>query len=91
MNVENNMVKIHTPKGFFEVMVSTDPEYPGVDVEIIPNSQIAPKDKKKLTASRPRVVFELKEGETLRAVIWDDPDQEDYTKEIRFNLEEEDE
>lgn len=36
------------------------------------------------TLSRPRVLFEKPVDDKLRALIWDDADNEDYTKEIVF-------
>lgn len=58
---------------------TTDPDYPGIDVEFVSDSDNGE------YASRPRVLFEkpVEEGE-LRALVWDDKNSEDYTKEIIF-------
>lgn len=58
---------------------SQDPDYPGIDVEFVPDSDNGG------YASRPRVLFEkpVEDGE-LRALVWDDKNSEDYTNEIIF-------
>lgn len=58
---------------------SQDPDYPGIDVEFVPDSDNGE------YASRPRVLFEkpVEDGE-LRALVWDDKNSEDYTNEIIF-------
>jgi len=58
---------------------ATDPDYPGIDVEFVPDSDNGE------YASRPRVLFEkpVEDGE-LRALVWDDKNSEDYTNEIIF-------
>jgi len=72
-----NIVK--TPYGYFDISVSEDENYPGVDVEFVHNND------KGEHASRPRVLFELPKGEDLRVLIWEEKDSEDYTKEIIFD------
>ena len=58
---------------------SQDPDYPGIDVEFVLDSDNGE------YASRPRVLFEkpVEDGE-LRALVWDDKNSEDYTNEIIF-------
>lgn len=58
---------------------SQDTDYPGIDVEFVPDSDNGEH------ASRPRVLFEkpVEDGE-LRALVWDDKNSEDYTNEITF-------
>ena len=58
---------------------SQDPDYPGIDVEFVSDSDNGE------YASRPRVLFEkpVEDGE-LRALVWDDKNSEDYTNEIIF-------
>ena len=58
---------------------SQDTDYPGIDVEFVPDSDNGE------YASRPRVLFEkpVEDGE-LRALVWDDKNSEDYTNEIIF-------
>lgn len=58
---------------------SLDPEYPGIDVEFISDSDNGG------YASRPRVLFEMPvEYGELRVLVWDDKNSEDYTEEIIF-------
>lgn len=65
--------------GYFVATEASDPDYPGIDVEFVPDSDNGE------YASRPRVLFErpVENGE-LRALIWDDKTSEDYTNEIIF-------
>ena len=58
---------------------SQDTDYPGINVEFVPDSDNGE------YASRPRVLFEkpVEDGE-LRALVWDDKNSEDYTNEIIF-------
>ncbi len=67
-------------RGYFEVMLGCDPNYPGVDVEFISSN-----DDSKNKASRPRVVFEYPKDGGLRMLIWADRDSEDYTDIIEFD------
>lgn len=65
--------------GALYVDTSPEPnEYPGVDIEFIADGE--PKN----TLSRPRVLVEKPKGEKLRALIWDNPDSEDYSKEVEL-------
>lgn len=64
--------------GFLVAIKSIEPEYPGIDIEFV-------KDNFKYEGqSRPRILFEKPEDGELRALIWDDENSEDYTKEIEF-------
>lgn len=58
---------------------SQDTDYPGIDIEFVPDSDNGE------YASRARVLFEkpVEDGE-LRALVWDDKNSEDYTNEIIF-------
>lgn len=62
--------------GYFRVDKSQDPEYPGIDVEFVPDKHNG--------LSMPRILFEKPRDGKLRALIWNDPEQEDYTEEIEF-------
>ncbi len=64
--------------GYLKATVCPDPDYPGIDVEYI-----ADNDKGE-ELSRPRVLIEYPIDGDLRALIWNDPTDEDYTKEIVF-------
>lgn len=71
-------IKIRVKNGYLEAAISPDPNYPGIDIEYIPD------DKTRERLSRPRVLVEYPEDDTLRALIWNDPMNEDYTKEIKL-------
>ena len=73
--------KVPMKNGYLEIIASFDKDYPGLDIEFIP-------DKYEMKTN-PRVLIEQdnydkKEDEpaTLRALIWDNPGLEDYTKEL---------
>ena len=69
--------------GKFRVDLSQDPDYPGIDVEFITEDTSAWNKN----MCHPRVLFEyVKEEGVLRALIWGDPDDEDYDEEIVFDL-----
>ena len=73
----------HTiPEGQFMVDVSSDPEYPGIDVEFVPHNE------SENHLSQPRVLLEWpkEEDSKLRALIWADPNSEDYTDKIEFDV-----
>ncbi len=66
--------------GYLDIRASLDPDYPGLDIEYIDektNWEANPKQ------SRPRVLVECpKDTNILRALIWNDPDKEDYQEEV---------
>ena len=72
-------IKVKVKGGYIKAIVSSDPNYPGIDVEFVPNNYNSE------TLSIPRGLFEKPADGELRALIWDDADNEDYTKEIVFN------
>ena len=59
--------------------VSTDPDYPGIDVEYIADYEHP------LAMSRPRILMEKPKGEEIRVLAWEDKNKEDYTSEINFS------
>ena len=68
-------------KGYFDINESPEQEdYPGIDIEFVPNGEL------KKTASLPRVVFEFPKDGKLRLLIWDDPDNEDFSHKIEFDI-----
>lgn len=71
-------ISIKVEGGRLVATKSGDLAYPGIDVEFIPDNQ-------EETLSRPRVLFEKPKGEVLRMLIWDDENNEDFTKQIKFN------
>lgn len=60
--------------------VSTDPDYPGIDVEFVSNKDNGTE------LSRPRVlVEEASEGGSIRALIWNNPKSEDFELEYMLD------
>lgn len=72
-------IKVRVKDGYIRANASSDPDYPGIDVEFVSDNDVGE------TLSRPRVLFEKPVDDNLRALIWDDADNEDYTKEIVFD------
>lgn len=64
--------------GKFEAMRDTDPSYPAIDVEFIP-------EKENGSVSRPRMRMEYAYGQ-LRVLVWADKDSEDYTDCITIKM-----
>lgn len=68
-------------KNEFAVSYGCDAAYPGVDIEYI-----SAQEDNMCTKTRPRVLFEQEQndtlGEELNIRIWNDPDTEDYTDKI---------
>lgn len=71
-----NEIRIKVKNGYLRATPSPDPNYPGIDIEYISDNDTGQH------MSRPRVLVEYPENDTLRALIWNDPQSEDYTKEI---------
>lgn len=61
---------------------SPDPNYPGIDVEYVDNNDNGE------SMSRPRVLIEQpmeeNDNQQIRCLIWNNPNQEDYTEEIEL-------
>ncbi len=72
-------IKIKVIGAYIRANASSDSDYPGIDVEFVSDNDVGE------TFSRPRVLFEKPVDDNLRALIWDDADNEDYTKEIVFD------
>ena len=72
-------IKVRVNGGYIRANASSDPDYPGIDVEFVSDNDVGE------TLSRPRVLIEKPVDDNLRALIWDDADNEDYTKEIVFD------
>ena len=76
-----NRLEVKLPNGMIVANKALDPDYPGIDIEFIPD------DEPEIPLSiRPRILVErpIEEGEHLRALIWSNPAKEDYTEEITF-------
>ena len=74
----NDIIQIKVKGGYIVATMSSDPNYPGIDVEYITY------DDHGQIMSRPRVLIEYPEDGTLRALVWNDPHNEDYTEEINL-------
>ena len=72
-------IKVKVEGGYLRANPSSDPDYPGIDVEFVPDNYDGE------TLSMPRVLFDKPIDDKLRVLIWDDADNEDYTKEILFD------
>lgn len=72
-------LKVRVEGGYLIATESGDTDYPGICVEFIADNE---NDN---ALSRPSVLIEKPVCGELRALIWDDEEQEDYTREIRFN------
>ena len=75
---ENAGLKVRVKGGWLVAVPSSDPHYPGIDIEYVADET----DEKAL--SRPRVLVEYPDDGELRALIWNNPNIEDYTKEIKL-------
>lgn len=73
---KNRCFSVKVKDGILDVIVSTDPDYPGIDIEYIADNE----DKSAI--SRPRVLVEFPRDDKLRALIWNNPQYEDYTNKI---------
>lgn len=71
-------IEVRVEGGCLIATISYDVNYPGIDIEFVAD------DDKGEQLSRPRVLFEKPVDDELRALIWEDPDDEDYTREITF-------
>lgn len=71
-------IEVRVEGGCLVATASYDENYPGIDIEFVAD------DDKGEQLSRPRVLFEKPVDGKLRALVWEDPDDEDYTKEITF-------
>lgn len=67
-------------RGEFDVVASADYASIGVDIEFTPT------DKKKQKGTLPRVLFECPKDGKLRILIWDDPNDKNYSKRIEFDV-----
>lgn len=69
-------LKVKIKDGYLIATRSPDPDYPGIDIEYVTNDESQ-------ELSQPRVLIECpKETNILRCLIWDDPNNEDYSEEI---------
>ena len=74
-------IKVNVIGGYLRAFPSEDPDYPGIWVEFVRD------DEPETTVSRPQILFEQPQyynKDDARVLIWDNPDDEDFTKEINF-------
>lgn len=72
--------EIRLPVGFIDGNTSDDPEYPGIDLEYVPSFET-----EENPTTRPRVMMEMPmETRELSAMIWSNPNSEDYSEKITF-------
>lgn len=79
----NKELKVKIRNGYLIATISEDPYYPGIDIEYVSDDDIGEQ------LSRPRVLVEWPHDDVLRALIWNDPSDEDYTQEIVLMKQEE--
>lgn len=72
-------ISVKVPGGSIVASIAGDNDYPGIDVEFVADNDTGE------DLSRPRVLFEKPKDGELRVLVWDDKNNEDYTKEITFN------
>ena len=78
-NQIEDTLKVTVEGGYLQATVSGDINYPGIWVEFVADDDTEEK------LSRPTVLVEKPVGEELRALVWSDEDNEDYTTEIIFD------
>ena len=78
-----NKMIVSIKGGQIVASVSTDPDYPGIDLEFVP-------DVENLEAlSRFRVLMEQPlDSDCVRALIWNDENSEDYSDEFEVPIKE---
>lgn len=76
---QEDCLRVEVEGGYLYATISADPDYPGICVEFVAD------DESDEDLSRPTVYMEKPIGRELRALVWDDKDDEDYTTEIKFN------
>lgn len=76
---QEDTLKVKVEGGHLCATISGDINYPGICVEFVADDDNGEKP------SRPTVLVEKPIGEDLRALVWSDGDDEDYTTEIIFD------
>ena len=76
---KEDSLRVKVEGGYLYATISGDLDYPGICVEFVADNDIGE------ALSRPTVLMEKPVGEDLRALVWDDKDDEDYTTEIMFD------
>ena len=76
---QEDCLRVKVEGGYLYATISADPYCPGICVEFVAD------DESDEDLSRPTVLIEKPLDDELRALVWDDKDNEDYTREIAFN------
>ena len=76
---QEDCLRVKVEGGYLYATISGDVDYPGICVEFVAEDDVGEE------LSRPTVLMEKPIGGDLRALIWDNKDDEDYTTEIIFN------
>ena len=71
-------LKVKVEGGYLVAAASPDPDFPGIDVEFVPEDE-------PIVQTRPRALFEKPNIGLPRVLIWADTNNEDYTHEVVFN------
>ena len=77
-------IRVRVKGGYLRANSSDNPDYPGIDVEFVPDNYDG-------TFTIPRVLFEQPQDSTdiqCRALVWENKDEEDYTAEVEWKKEE---
>lgn len=77
----DNALTVRVKNGWLVATKSSDPDYPGIDIEYVADNE---RVKANDMLSRPRVLIEYpsKGVESLRALIWNNPHNEDYEEAV---------
>ena len=75
-----NTLSVRLPNGYLVASICSDPDYPGIDIEYIDDNE------NEMDVSRPRVLIEtpVEDNGAIRALIWNNPNNEDYEDEIKL-------
>ncbi len=76
---QEDCLRVEVEGGYLYATISADPDYPGICVEFVAD------DESDEDLSRPTVLIEKPLDDELRALVWGNKNDEDYTTEIIFN------
>lgn len=72
-----NELRVRVKDGYLVASEAPDPEFPGIDIEFVPDEDTG-------EYTNPRILFERPVIGPVRALVWAEKNDEDYTKEIVF-------
>lgn len=76
---QEDCLRVKVEGGYLYATISGDVDYHGICVEFVADNDNGE------DSSRPTVLMEKPVGEELRALVWGNKDNEDYTAEIVFD------